>query len=70
MICVSITLCKKHYIIETKEPDHDDIKTDIVPLYNGSSSGDYSGFHDCAGVGLVCAAPDTDTIVKDGCFFK
>ena len=70
MLCVSISLCKKHFIIETKEPDQDDIQTDIVPLYNEGSSGDYGGFHDCTGVGLLCKAPDTDTIVEDGCIFK
>ena len=69
MLCVSISLCKKHFIIETKESDQDDIKTDIVPLYNEGSSGDYGGFYDCTGVGLLCKAPDTDTIV-DSCIFK
>ena len=68
MLCVSISLCKKHFIIETKEPDQDDIQTDIVPLYNIGSYVDYEGHHNCAGVGLSCTAPETHT-VEDGCIF-
>ena len=70
MLCVSISLCKKHFIIETKEPDQDDIQTDIVPLYNEGSSGDYGGFYDCAGALTVrCYDTRNSTIMENSCTF-
>ena len=69
MLCVSISLCKKHFIIETKEPDQDDIRTEDE-LYNGGSSGDYGGFYDCAGALTVrCYDTRNSTIMENSCTF-
>ena len=69
-LCISTFLCKNIYIVETEtEEDQDDIHTEIKPLYNASISGDYVGHHDCAGIGLVCTAPETQTIVEGSCIF-
>ena len=66
---VSITLCKKHYIIETEPEAEDDIQTDIKPLYNRSNSGDYSAQNDCDGVRLTCKAKNTRSIMEGSCYF-
>ena len=72
LICVSIYLCKNHYIIETKdEADQDEIKTDIIDIYNDVSSGDYSAFHDCKGKGIICKTKgkQSSNIVENSCIF-
>ena len=73
MLCVSLPECRKHFIIETKDEApvtlHDDIQTSIVPLFNGSSSGDYGVQNDCAGIRLTCKAPSKRNILEDTCVF-
>ena len=74
--CVLKTICKSNYVIETEDKgdrseDHDDIQTDIIPIYNDSSrSGDYSNLRsNCVGTLLVCKAKRKEKIDEDTCFF-
>ena len=79
-----ITLCKKHFIIETQDKenhenhedheDHeenDDIEAEIVPIYTNWTSGDYSlsVSRDCRGVALTCKVRGRSVIEKDTCIF-
>ena len=69
LVCVSMTRCQKHYIIETQEEDNDDIRTDVKLIYDDKSSGDYSGQKPCNGVTLTCTTKEGREIEKDTCTF-
>ena len=84
LLCVLITLCKKHFIIETENKEdnvehedheeheeHDDIEAEIVPIYTNRTSGDYSlsVSRDCRGVALKCKVRGSSVIEEDTCIF-
>ena len=76
LCCILITICKRNNMIETEDngdlsEDHDDIQTDIIPIYNdSSSSGDYSNLRsNCVGTVLVCKAKRKERITEGTCIF-
>ena len=69
-LAISKMFSKKHFIIETTGK-HDDIETNIFPLFSNNSYGDYSLQRDCKGVAMVCNVGKLkeEKIKEDGCIF-
>ena len=72
---VSLTLCRKQYLIEIKdEKQVDGLHSSVVPLYSGGSPGNHSrdyGVHDCSGILLYCKTRNSrQSIEKDSCYFE
>ena len=75
-IYVSITLGRRHFLIETKDEGHVDLhglQTQVLPMYVGGGDGMDYGAYQCNGVALIChteGKKEGQTLQEDGCHFE
>ena len=78
-IYVSMTLSRRHYLIEIEDKGHvdlhslDGLQTEVLPIYTGGDDGMDYATHSCNGEALVCGYMnkiEEQTIQEDSCHFQ